>query len=1171
MRIRENNGVFELRLAVVPGSPHFSRREQSGRVAKRLNPVKPMKIQETMKTQRILKTTAIRAGLIMIIGAIQFALAPVSRAGLAVPYVVDPGTLHLWHCDETAGNQIFDAVSNNLQTVPMPMTAINGKTNPPVGDPTEFALLGQAAAFASLSSSIQTTQYAGFYGPFTIATNFDGTTNTSPAGDINDQDGVIVSPNVTNIDNYINPTTGAFTWEMLIQPSSDLLHLDHLQMLFGWDGGNSPWARAFQWRFYTSLSNGVSATRLYYQEISSGNGNPSPDPGQNATVWQAALPSTGPDAAVAGQWYHVALTFTGTAPTNGDTPDVLTMYWTALSSANTNCHVLRVMTKTNDLKGMVFPNIGGYTRANVWNNTSGGNGFEGSIDEVRISSVCRKANEMAFTNGVPTYAPYFPVEPPASELVGYGRTLTIGASIDASPTATVTWKQDGTVLPGQTNATLVVSNITFAANGNYQCFATNSVGGTNSTVCAVTVGAAMDELFGTGLDDNGQPRGGTDPGATDLHWFLVQNPDSSTPYPHALVWNAAYLPNAYYADQPSACWIGPYVPPNYARVAGTYEYETHFLVDQADVNTVTITGQPFLMTGMSGGGGPIQLFLNGVETDFTPNNSINGPMAPFTLTVTNGLVAGSNTLDLLVNCPAPGGNNDVALMLGLSGIGQALPAGLPVITNQPSDETVQLGDTASISAVALVRPPLSYQWLSNGVPVLGATKRSLTFTATNFGPSQVVGTNYTADYRVVVSNDSGSVTSSIATLTVTIPPLTIASAGMPIWNATNNEVNVVVTFSGPVDAATAETAGNYTLDNGASVLSATVVAPNEVVLATSVLNPATAYQLTVQNVKSSFGIAMESAATMVGIHPATTALWLKADTGVITDPGANTVNEWNDQSGYANDVFAYSGFEPQLVTNAVNGEPVIRFTGTNETYLFANSSPTLAITTNLSIFAVVDFATLAGGTNGMIVSKTTGNQPASYDYYASASAVSLLRGNGAASKAVTSTQLPTTGVAHVLDVVMAGTNVTHRLDGKANGSGGLVTAMQDNGDPLYLGTRGDAHNRLTGDLAELIIVGSAVSSYDIASMENYLGAKYDVPIVNLAPTNIVVSVSGNNQVTLRWPTDHTGWTLQAQTNDLSVGIGTNWVDVSNSSSTNQMVIPVNPTNPSVFYRLIYRR
>ncbi|MEY4916604.1 MAG: hypothetical protein RL616_517, partial [Verrucomicrobiota bacterium] len=43
-----------------------------------------------------------------------------------------------------------------------------------------------------------------------------------------------------------------------------------------------------------------------------------------------------------------------------------------------------------------------------------------------------------------------------------------------------------------------------------------------------------------------------------------------------------------------------------------------------------------------------------------------------------------------------------------------------------------------------------------------------------------------------------------------------------------------------------------------------------------------------------------------------------------------------------------------------------------------------------------------------------------------------------------------------------------------------------------------------------------------------------VVTVNTTPTNLVTSVSGNT-LTLSWPADHTGWRLQAQTNDLSTG------------------------------------
>jgi hypothetical protein len=79
---------------------------------------------------------------------------------------------------------------------------------------------------------------------------------------------------------------------------------------------------------------------------------------------------------------------------------------------------------------------------------------------------------------------------------------------------------------------------------------------------------------------------------------------------------------------------------------------------------------------------------------------------------------------------------------------------------------------------------------------------------------------------------------------------------------------------------------------------------------------------------------------------------------------------------------------------------------------------------------------------------------------------------------------------------------------------------------------------------------------------------YGVPVVATNATNIVVQVTGNN-LTLSWPGDHIGWRLQVQTNALTQGLGTNWVGVAGSTTTNQMTIPINPANGSVFYRLIY--
>jgi hypothetical protein len=64
------------------------------------------------------------------------------------------------------------------------------------------------------------------------------------------------------------------------------------------------------------------------------------------------------------------------------------------------------------------------------------------------------------------------------------------------------------------------------------------------------------------------------------------------------------------------------------------------------------------------------------------------------------------------------------------------------------------------------------------------------------------------------------------------------------------------------------------------------------------------------------------------------------------------------------------------------------------------------------------------------------------------------------------------------------------------------------------------------------------------------------------PTNLVFSVSGND-LTLSWPSSHTGWTLEAQTNSL----GATWSAVAGSAATNQVIVPIDRTIAEVFYRL----
>lgn len=92
----------------------------------------------------------------------------------------------------------------------------------------------------------------------------------------------------------------------------------------------------------------------------------------------------------------------------------------------------------------------------------------------------------------------------------------------------------------------------------------------------------------------------------------------------------------------------------------------------------------------------------------------------------------------------------------------------PGITLQPTSRTNHLGTRATFTGQATGSAPLYFQWrkngaaLTNGGNVTGAT--SSTLALANVGPTDA------ANYTVVITNSSGSVTSTVAVLTVIPPP-----------------------------------------------------------------------------------------------------------------------------------------------------------------------------------------------------------------------------------------------------------------------------------------------------------------------------------------------------------------------------------------------------------------
>jgi fibronectin-binding autotransporter adhesin len=147
------------------------------------------------------------------------------------------------------------------------------------------------------------------------------------------------------------------------------------------------------------------------------------------------------------------------------------------------------------------------------------------------------------------------------------------------------------------------------------------------------------------------------------------------------------------------------------------------------------------------------------------------------------------------------------------------------------------------------------------------------------------------------------------------------------------------------------------------------------------------------------------------------------------------------------------------------------------------------------------------------------------------------------------------------------------VTGTLTGGGALV--VTNLGGTLINGTTFQLFNKAVTGFSSIILPTNAISNYvwttNLASNGSITLVSGGSAGVNTNSTNIVATVSGNT-LTLKWPSDHIGWRLLAQTNPLTIGLtgGTNnWFYISGSSSTNQVIMTINPSNPTVFYRLTY--
>jgi hypothetical protein len=160
-----------------------------------------------------------------------------------------------------------------------------------------------------------------------------------------------------------------------------------------------------------------------------------------------------------------------------------------------------------------------------------------------------------------------------------------------------------------------------------------------------------------------------------------------------------------------------------------------------------------------------------------------------------GNVAGAKTPQLMLNTTTTNDAGTYAVVI-TNAYGRVTSSNAvltvvlpPAITKQPQSLTVTNGDSAVFSVVAIANAPyFYYQWRKNGTSLVnggnvsGATTGMLTLSA--------VSMNDAANYTVVLRNAYGSVTSSVASLTVVLPNnWVLTSATSAYWASVASSSN----------------------------------------------------------------------------------------------------------------------------------------------------------------------------------------------------------------------------------------------------------------------------------------------------------------------------------------------------------------------------------------------
>lgn len=438
----------------------------------------------------------------------------------------------------------------------------------------------------------------------------------------------------------------------------------------------------------------------------------------------------------------------------------------------------------------------------------------------------------------------------------------------------------------------------------------------------------------------------------------------------------------------------------------------------------------------------------------------------------------------------------------------------PFIFQQPRSQTNNAGTSTTLFAGVRGSATLGYQWYKNNAPLGGATSSNLTF-------SPLVASNG-GSYYVVVTNSAGSVTSSVASLTVFGPPTVQQQSLTDVRVFVGTTPKLFVTAAGPSltyqwtrngSPLADGTNSSYTVTNTGSIGSATYGCTITNIYDTASINPITVSV-----------IAAPTAPYPVAVLGSAPAAYFRLNENPDNGSGNNGTTAYDNAGGmngvYTNVALAQPGYNTttdpsQYAVELGDFPPNNNLAGNVPTYLTFGT--TNGGNAQFSVEAWINqYLYLNGGSGIVALGYGNGGEQFVLDTGASGGALRFFVRNAAGQASLANSSfVPTTspGWHHVAGVCdEAGGQVRLYLDGALVASGSITpgSGILSSSLPMTIGARQSGNSspanydfQFIGKLDEVAIYNRSLSASEVQN--HYLASGIAPTITSFNPSSLTTN------------------------------------------------------------------